>query len=137
MGAQAGKDLLLKLDTDGLSSFASVAGLRARRIAFNAAAVDVTDSGSAGRWRELLADAGVRSASLSGTGIFRDAASDASVRQVFFDGVIRNWQVVIPDFGTIQGPFQIVSLEYNGDHNAEIAFDLALESAGEMTFVAE
>lgn len=34
MGAQAGKDLLLKLDTDGLSSFASVAGLRARRIAF-------------------------------------------------------------------------------------------------------
>jgi TP901-1 family phage major tail protein len=137
MGAQAGKDLLLKLDTDGLGSFASVAGLRARRIAFNAAAVDVTDSGSAGRWRELLADAGVRSASLSGTGIFRDAASDASVRQVFFDGVIRNWQVVIPDFGIIQGPFQIVSLEYNGDHNAEIAFDLALESAGEMTFVAE
>ncbi len=137
MGAQPGKDLLLKLDTDGLGSLVSVAGLRARRIAFNAATVDVTDSDSVGRWRELLVDAGVRSASLSGTGIFRDAASDTSVRQLFFDGTIRDWQMVVPDFGTIQGPFQIVSLEYNGDHNAEVAFDLALESAGELTFVAE
>lgn len=134
MGAQAGKDLLLKLDTDGLGTFATVAGLRARRLAFNAAAVDVTDSGSAGRWRELLEGAGVRSASLSGTGIFRDAASDAAVRQVFFDGVIRAWQVVIPDFGTVAGPFQLVGLEYAGEHAGEVAFELALESAGELTF---
>lgn len=134
MGAQAGKDLLLKLDTDGLGTFVTVAGLRARRLAFNAAAVDVTDSGSAGRWRELLEGAGVRSASLSGTGIFRDAASDAAVRQVFFDGVIRAWQVVIPDFGTVAGPFQLVGLEYAGEHAGEVAFELALESAGELTF---
>lgn len=136
MGAQAGKDLLLKLDTDGLGTFVTVAGLRARRLAFNAAAVDVTDSGSAGRWRELLEGAGVRSASLSGTGIFRDAASDAAVRQVFFDGAIRAWQVVIPDFGTVAGPFQLVGLEYAGEHAGEVAFELALESAGELTFTA-
>ena len=52
MGAQKGKDLLLKLH-DG-SEFVTVAGLRGRKIAFNAETVDVTHAESAGRWRELL-----------------------------------------------------------------------------------
>ena len=94
MSAQKGKDLLLKIDDDG--GYVTVAGLRARRLAFNAAAVDVTDAESAGRWRELLAGAGVQRASLSGGGLFKDATSDALVRQVFFSGEIRSWQVVIP-----------------------------------------
>ena len=94
MAAQAGKDLLLKCDTSGAGSFATVAGLRARRIALNQASVDVTDAESAGRWRELLQGAGTRSASISGSGLFKDAASDESVRGLFFDGVIRPWQVV-------------------------------------------
>jgi predicted secreted protein len=46
MTAQKGKDLLLKVDTDGGGSFTTVAGLRARSLAFNAAAVDVTDQES-------------------------------------------------------------------------------------------
>lgn len=134
MGAQKGKDLLLKM-SDG-SSFVTVAGLRSRRIAFNAEIVDVTDAESTDRWRELLAGAGVRRASLSGRGLFKDAASDALVRQAFFDGVINTCQVVVPDFGTIEGMFQIASLEFAGEHNGEVTFDLALESAGALTFTA-
>ena len=53
MTAQKGKDLLLKIDSDGAGTFQTVAGLRARRISFNAESVDVTDANSAGRWREL------------------------------------------------------------------------------------
>lgn len=136
MGAQPGRDLLLRLDAEAAGNFIAVAGLRARRIAFNAATVDITDSGSAGRWRELLAGAGVRSASLSGAGIFRDGASDAAVRGLFFDGSIRPWQAVIPDFGTVSGPFQVAALEYAGEHGGEVTFDLALESAGELVFAA-
>ncbi|WP_236841909.1 phage major tail protein, TP901-1 family [Bosea sp. PAMC 26642] len=121
---------------DAGGAFVTVAGLRARQIAFNAEAVDVTHAESAGRWRELLAGAGVRRASISGAGIFKDEASDALVRQIFFDGVIRNWQVVVPEFGTIAGPFQLSSLEYRGDHDGEVTFDLSLESAGLLTFTA-
>ncbi len=66
MGAQKGKDLLLKLDSDGMGTFATVAGMRSRRIAFNAEAVDITNADSAGRWRELLEGAGVRRAGISG-----------------------------------------------------------------------
>ncbi|SHL64607.1 phage major tail protein, TP901-1 family [Roseibium suaedae] len=134
MAAQAGRDLLLKLDQDGNGSFQTVAGLRSRRVALNATAVDITNSDSSGRWRELLSSAGTRTASLSGSGLFRDQASDASVRQLFFAGEIRNWQVVIPDFGTLTGPFQVTALEYGGRHDGEVTYELALESAGELTF---
>ena len=135
MGAQKGKDLLLKIG-DGGGGFTTVAGLRSRQLAFNAEAVDVTHSESAGRWRELLAGAGIRRASLGGAGVFKDQASDALLRQVFFDGSIRSWQVVIPDFGTLEGPFQLSTLEYRGDHAGEVTFDLSLESAGQLSFTA-
>jgi TP901-1 family phage major tail protein len=135
MAAQRGKDLLLKLD-DGGGDFVTVAGLRTRALVFDAAAVDITNAESAGRWRELLAGAGVKRASLSGAGVFKDAASDAEIRGLFFDGEIRDWQVLVPDFGTIEGAFQVTRLEYRGDHAGEVAFDLALESAGALTFTA-
>ncbi len=53
-----------------------------------------------------------------------------------FDGTIRDWQVVIPDFGTVEGPFQIASFEITGRHDGEVAFELSLDSAGELTFAA-
>jgi len=134
MVAQKGRDLLLKID-DG-AGFATVAGLRSKRLSFNAALVDVTDAESAGRWRELLGGAGVQRAALSGSGIFKDQASDALVRSLFFTGTIAGWQIVIPDFGTVAGPFQIASLEYSGAHDGEVLFEIALESAGALTFGA-
>jgi TP901-1 family phage major tail protein len=136
MGAQRGKDLLLKLDFEQDGTFETVAGMRSRRIVFDAEPIDVTNADSAGRWRELLEGAGVRRAGISGAGIFKDAASDASVRELFFDGTIRTWQVVIPHFGTVSGPFQVTGLEYAGEHDGEVAYEIALESAGALAFAA-
>ena len=136
MAAQKGKDLLLKVDADGTGNFTTVAGLRSRSIALNAEAVDITHSDSAGRWRELLAGAGVKRARVQGAGIFKDAASDEIVRGYVFNGTIRNWQIVVPDFGTIAGPFQVAALEFSGLHDREVDFELSLESAGEITFSA-
>lgn len=125
--------MLLKLaDEDG--QFVSVAGLRSRRIAFNAEQVDVTHAESAGRWRELLSGAGVRKAQVSGAGVFKDGASDLLLRQTFFDGIIRSWRIIIPDFGTIEGPFQLSALDYRGEHQGEVTFDMTLDSAGLLTF---
>lgn len=134
MGAQKGKYLLVKMH-DG-AGYVTVAGLRSRRIAFNAELVDITHAESVDRWRELLAGAGVKRASVSGRGLFKDAASDALVRQAFFDGIVNDCQVVVPDFGTITGPFQISALEFSGEHNGEVTFDVSLESAGALTFAA-
>ena len=134
MAAQKGKALLVKI-ADG-AGFTTVAGLRARRLSFNAETVDITHAESSGRWRELLEGAGVKRASIAGRGLFKDAASDALVREAFFDGAVKTFQVVIPDFGTIEGAFQVTSLEFAGEHDGEVTYELALESAGALAFTA-
>lgn len=136
MATQLGKDLLIKIDMTGSGSFVTAAGLRASRLSFNAEAVDVTSVESAGGWRELLGGAGVRSAGLSGSGVFRDEDTDARVREIFFGGEIATYQVIIPDFGIVEGPFQITSLEYAGRHDGEASYEIALASAGQLAFTA-
>lgn len=135
MAIQKGKDLLVKV-SDGAGGFTTVAGLRTRKLAFDSEMVDVTHSESAGRWRELLAGAGVRKASVSGAGVFRDGASDALIRGLVFDGDSADFEIVIPDFGRIEGPFQVTGLDYKGEHAGEVTYDLTLESAGALSFTA-
>lgn len=136
MAAQNGKDLLLKVDLDGNGSFQTLAGLRASRLSFNAETVDVTSLDSTGGWRELLGGAGVKTAAISGSGIFRDETTDERARQLFFDGEVPDFQVIIPDFGTVEGPFQITSIEYAGTHDGEATYEVSLASAGALTFTA-
>ncbi|MBV1864287.1 MAG: phage major tail protein, TP901-1 family [Rhodobacteraceae bacterium] len=136
MTAQSGKDLLVKIDMDGAGSFVTLAGLRATRISFNTETVDVTSLESTGGWRELLTGGGVKSASISGSGVFVDASSDERARQVFFDGVVMDFQVIIPDFGTVEGAFQISSIEYAGNYDGEATYEMAMASAGALTFTA-
>ena len=78
----------------------------------------------------------MKSAAISGSGVFRDANTDARARQIFFDAEMPQFQVVIPSFGTVQGAFQITSIDYVGTYNGEATFDLSLASAGALTFVA-
>ncbi len=136
MAAQNGKDLLVKVDMTGTSTFETIAGLRATRVSFNAESVDVTSLESQGGWRELLAGAGVKSAAISGSGVFKDAGTDERARQLFFDGVTPDFQVIIPDFGIIEGPFQVTGLEYAGSHNGEATYEMSMSSAGALTFTA-
>lgn len=136
MAAQQGRALLLKVDADGMGGFATVAGLRTKQLSLNATLVDVTNTDSAGAWRELLEGAGVKSARIQGAGIFKDASADETVRGLFFAGTVRDWQVIVPDFGTIEGAFQIAALDYAGEHDGEMTYSLALESAGALSFSA-
>ena len=133
MPVQRGRDLHIKLQ-DSEGRFATVGGIRTKRLALNSDTIDVTHSESAGRWRELLAGAGMRRASISGSGVFKDQDSNRQLRDIFFDGSIRRFQIIVPGFGTIEGPLQISSLDYRGEHVAELTFEIALESAGELSF---
>jgi TP901-1 family phage major tail protein len=134
MTAQRGRDLLLKVDSTGTGTYITVAGLRANTLTFNSEVVDASAQDSAGAWKELLAGAGLKSAQIKGQGIFKNAASDATIRGYFFNGTIVNWQIVIPSFGTVTGPFQIASLDFSGRHDGEVTFDVSLVSAGLLVF---
>lgn len=136
MSAQKGKDLLIKISNgDSPEIFATVAGLRATTLAFNAQTIDITNADSADMWRELL-DAGVKSASISGNGVFKDAASDEALRTAFFNQTLPTFQIVIPNFGTVTGPFKISALQYDGPYDGEVKLSLSLASAGALTFTA-
>ena len=138
MPAQRGKDLLLKIGDGGApETFATVGGLRTRTLSLNAQTVDITHSESAGGWRELLAGAGVKQASIAGAGVFLNEAAAETVRAAFFNGAVANWQVIVPGFGDITGPFLIGNLDYAGDHDGEATMSLALESAGALVFTPE
>jgi len=136
MAAQNGKDLLVKIDMTGAGAFETAAGLRATRISLNAESIDVTSLESTGGWRELLAGAGVKTASISGSGVFKDAATDERVRQIFFAGETPTFQVIVPDFGTMEGAFQITSIEYAGTFDGEATYEMSLASAGALAFEA-
>ncbi len=137
MSAQKGKDLLIKIG-DGASPevFTTVAGLRSTQLALNATNVDVTNADSTDQWRELLSGGGVKTASVSGSGVFKDAASDATLRTAFFNQATGNFQLTIPSFGTVTGPFKIATLQYEGPYDGELKVSLSLASAGALTFAA-
>lgn len=137
MTPHPGKDILLKIG-DGATpeNFSTVAGLRTKSISLNAETVDVTHAESEGRWRELLSGAGVRAASVAGAGVFLNDEAAENVRSIFFNGAIRNWRLILPGFGEIVGAFQLVNLDYAGDHDGEATFSLSLASAGALQFQA-
>ncbi len=137
MSGQKGRDVLIKIGDGGApEAFVTVAGIRAKTISLNARTVDGTSGESPSAWRELIAGAGVKSASVSGAGVFKDAASDALIQQAFFAQSVRNFQLVVPDFGVLEGPFLIEALDYSGDHDGEAAFAVTLASAGALSFAA-
>lgn len=133
MAGQRGRDVLLKL-ADEANNFITVAGIRTKTLLLSAGTVDGTNTDSPEAWRELITGAGVKSARLSGAGVFKDKASDARMRDIFFAGNVANWLLVLPDFGEVEGAFQISELAYSGDYDGEASFTLTLESAGALTF---
>ncbi|WP_300543495.1 phage major tail protein, TP901-1 family [Maricaulis sp.] len=137
MTPQSGRDMLVKIGDGGDPPvFTAAAGLRMKTISLNARTIDVTSADSPDGWRELLAGAGVKTCSVSGAGVFVDAAADAQVRQAFFDQADRVWQLVIPGFGTMTGRFLVAALDYSGRYDGEAAWSMSLASAGALDFEA-
>jgi len=137
MSGQKGRDVLIKIgDGEDPEAFTTIAGIRAKTISLNARTVDGTSGESPEAWRELIAGAGVKSASVSGAGVFKDAASDALIQQAFFSQAAATCQLIIPDFGSLTGRFLVEALDYSGDHDGEAAFAITLASAGALVFAA-
>ena len=59
------------------------------------------------------------------------------VVDLFFDGLTPDFQIVIPSFGIIEGPFQVAAIEYGGSLNGEATYELSLQSAGQLSFTAD
>ena len=133
MAVQKGSALLVKVGNAASPEvFATVAGLRDTSISINSETIDVTNKDSA-RVRTLLADAGIKSFSISGSGVFTDSASEQLILTNFSATTFLNYQFLVPDYNTFTGAFQVTSIEYSGSYNGEVTYSMSFESASAVT----
>lgn len=131
MAAQKGREILIKRH-DG-STYVTIGGMRAKSISINGAQpADVSDSDST--WTELLAGAGLKSVSISGSGVFKDGTAENGVLTDVLADTARNYQFIVPGLGTFQGSFICNGLQYQGDHVSEVQQSMNWVSSGEVTF---
>jgi TP901-1 family phage major tail protein len=133
MAAQKGRSLLMKVGSGSPVTYTTIGGMRSTSIAINDETVDVTNKDS-GINRVLLANGGITSMAVSGSGVFTDSATEALVRTSMAASSFSAYQFLIPDFGTYTGTFQLVSLEYAGEYNGEVTYSFSFESSGAITF---
>lgn len=137
MAAQKGVGVLLKIgDGGGTETFATIGGARTVEMSFNNQPVDATSASSTGQWRQLLDEAGILSMDATFDGVFQDDAPYDDLRTDAFARTLRNFQIVIPDYGTFAGAFIIASLTTGGAHDGEVTFRISLQSGGQVTFTA-
>ena len=134
MSVERGSALLLKMRANDSAAYQSVAGLRAQTIIFNASPIDMTHADSIGRWRALLAQSGVRDIRIEGQGLFTNANSDRTFREMFFNGEHPSCQIIVPQIGRITARFAIAELHYLGTYDGELSWRIELHSAGEVQF---
>ncbi len=129
MVAQLGRLILLAVG-NGLSpqTYTNISGVRSRTITINNEQVDVTTSDTA-PWRRLLGDAGLRSISITGTGIFEDDAAIKLVEDLVYSGALEEMRMTFPNGDRVEGLFQVTQFEHTGDHVDVQAYTIALESA--------
>ncbi len=136
MAAQAGKDVLIEINTTGVI-YVPLGGLQSRSISLNTETIDITNSDSVGLWRELLGTAGVRSLDVSGAGVFLDDAAMGKVVNNMLGTVATHLlKVTIAGLGTFSGNFAFESLTFSGQHNSEVKFDVTIKSGGALAFAA-
>ena len=131
MAAEAGRDLRIKYASDGLS-YVVVAGARTDSMTFNNEAIDITDKDDAGV-RTYLDDIGVKSMSLSCTGVATASTFSALAAAATSDSALHAFEIDMGSFATYTGSFFITSFEATGEQADTITFTLSLESSGAIT----
>lgn len=136
MAAQAGKGFLIKVESTTPGTYNTLGGLRSGRIGINGQTVDITTADSSNLFRELMAEAVVRSLSISGSGVFEDGTGINRAHTVAMANsmALNNFQIVVPGMGTYQFSGQITALEFTGEYNAATMFSITIESSGAITF---
>jgi len=139
MAAGKGSSFLLKDNSTGTP--ATVGGLRSTSMTINGEAVDITTKDSNAfissgndKARDLLQGGGVRSMTLSASGVFTDSSTENNIRGFAFDGAIQNYDLIFSDGSKISGAFLITSYERAGEFNGEETYSLTLESSNTITY---
>ncbi len=130
---KGGVNLLLQVET-ATDVYALVGGLRSKSFSFNSESIEVTNHGS-DEWKTLLDGNGIRSVSLSGSGVHNgDADTLDHIEDSSVANALTKFRVMDADNNgrTYTGLFKIVSFERAGEYNGEQTYSISLESSGEI-----
>tara|TARA_R110002074_G_C12516502_1_gene663828 strand:+ start:1817 stop:2245 length:429 start_codon:yes stop_codon:yes gene_type:complete len=139
MAVQKGSSFLLKDNSTGTP--ATIGGLRSTSMSINGEMVDVTTKDSNAfvtsgndKARDLLQGGGIRSMSISASGVFTDSSTENILRGFAFDGAIQNYDLIFGDGSSVKGAFLITSYERAGEYNGEETYSVSLESHNTITY---
>lgn len=137
MAAQKGIDMLLKVSSDGTSTgtMNTLGGIRSNDLTLNDTPIDITSADDADRFQKLITG-GIRSVSLSGSGVFvDDTAAGDLVDHVMTSGgaTLAYAELTVPDFKVFAGEFHVSSMTFAGSHDGEMTYDVSLASAGAIS----
>ncbi len=133
MAAGSGRSFILKIGDGGSpEAFTTIVAFRSNSLRINGQLVDTTTKDSTG-WRELLSGGGIRSMSMSGSGVFKDAANEESLRSVAFSQALRSFQM-LSGAHVFQGSFQVLNYERTGEVDGAEEFSCTFESSGVVSY---
>lgn len=136
MTAQAGALVLIKIgDGEVSESFTTLGGLRTSSIIVNNQLLE-TSNVSTGAWRQLQDVSGIRTVTITGTGLFTDSVSEEIMRGVAFNGNIHNYQFIFANGDSITGAFLVEEYERSGNIDDAETYRISLQSAGNISFAA-
>jgi TP901-1 family phage major tail protein len=131
MAAEAGRDMRIEYASDG-ATYADIIGARTDTLTFNNEAIDITDKDDDGV-RKYLDDVGVKSMTLSVTGVAKGSTYSALAQAAASSTALHSFRVSFGTFATYTGSFFITSFEATGEQADTITFTLSLESGGAIT----
>lgn len=133
MPARKGRSFLLQVDMLGSGSFVTIAGFRENSYTVKAGGVDITNKDSAG-WQERLADAGVKSLSVSASGVFLDDAAVKKVRAYTVANSLNQYKLIFENAETVTFTAEVTEFGMSGTYNGEQQYQISLESSGPVVF---
>lgn len=142
MAQQNARELVVKRESDTPGTFVFVCGIRTRSLTMSNAQIDTTVPNCTDPSLPIRATArpGRQTITFSGDGLFdNDAVGKAVADDSRLQTTDRNYQVIVPGYGTWEGPFFVADFEWSGDMEDPLAFSatwVPLDN-DQLTFTAE
>ena len=134
MPSQKGRDLLLKIGNGGSpETFSAIGAARAVEMALNNQPADATTMDGQGL-QSLQGDAGLQTLHLKLDGLFKDAASEETLRAAAFARSANNYELWFPNGDKYAAAFVVQDYRRGGSFDGLETFSLTLARSGSGAF---
>ncbi len=134
---QKGLDVTIQVDIDGTGNFLILGGLQTKSFSINNEIVEVTDSESPNRWRELIGGAGTKSVSITGDGFYETTQACTGILQnALENSTLLNLRFIIPGYAMLEMPTYVTAVNLGGNYNEAVTLSYSWENAGEVVQMA-